>query len=109
MSKYDTWLANQPSLDYLLMEAPSMVELIDNSGDYPVDEWVCRDCKTAVGYNLVGDHGGGWTDYWLIEQTDEMVCDDCMTNILTEPDYPTQPDCDRCGALAGDEHSETCN
>ena len=85
MTRFDDWLTNQPFEDRIHMTAPSAAELNEYSEYYPVDEWSCRDCRRPVGYHLSGDHAGGWSDYWLIETTDEMICDDCMEVLTAEP------------------------
>lgn len=107
MSKYDDWLADQPEPDFIHITAPDMTD--DCEDDYPVDEWFCKECKTPLGFYLSGDHGGGWNDCWRVYDNEEMFCEDCMKAAKTEVDFPVQPDCDRCGALAGDEHGASCD
>lgn len=109
-SRYDRWLTNQPEPgavhvtkpeDMYLISEPDMTD--DYEDEYPVDEWTCRDCKTALGFYISGDHGGGWNDAWWLVATDEHLCEDCYEQVTSE-DIPEQPDCAVCGTLAGDEH-----
>lgn len=106
MSKYGAWLTRQPEPGIVHITSPDMTD--DCEDDYPVDEWRCRDCNVPLGFYLAGDNGGGWTDCWRIEADGEVLCEDCMEHVTAEVHVAEQPDCDRCGALAGDEHSEAC-
>jgi hypothetical protein len=107
-SAFDGWLTTQPDQGLTFITAP------DYMGDgplaeYPVDEWTCLVCDKGVGFWITGDHAGSFTDFWLLEEDDQMMCEDCFATKEVIYDLPEQPDCDRCGALAGDEHAEACH
>lgn len=114
-SAFDRWLTTQPEQGAVHVTKPEFMFLIsepdmtdDCEDQYPVDEWQCRDCEKPLGFYISSDDGGGWSDAWLLADTDEHLCEDCYEKVTEEVDFPEQPDCDRCGALAGDEHRAPC-
>lgn len=115
-SAFDRWLTTQPEPGAVHVTKPEFMFLIsepdmtdDCEDQYPVDEWQCRDCEKPLGFYISSDDGGGWSDAWLLADTDEHLCEDCYEKVTEEVDYPEQPDCERCGALAGDEHDAGCD